>query len=405
MHQRLKYFFFLIFILVVADCKKPYAPPIIVAANNYLVVEGTINSGTDSTFIHLSLTTNLSSKVTVGPVLHAVVTVESDQNNSYQLKEKKNGYYVSAGLNLDNAKKYRLRMIITTVVSSKQYLSDFVPVVNTPPIDSVNFAVAENGVGIYANTHNPKNNTRYYRWDYKETWIFHSAFHSLYKSDGHGIFLRDLLADDIYKCWQSDTSSTIILGSSAKLVSDIIINNPVTFIASSSEKLGTEYSIMVRQYALTGDAYKFWQNLKKNTEQLGGIFDAQPSQISGNIHCVTEPSEPVVGYVSAGTYTTTRIFIRNPQLPRWNTENNYVQCQADTFLYRYTPPGTRDTINQVTPAFNYLNGNNHPKYPLIPINELGLPGQIVPYGYTGSSRECVDCTVRGTNKQPAFWKY
>jgi len=68
---------------ILAGCKKPYNPPAISVTNNYLVIEGVINSGPDSTVIKLSRTVNLSSAVTVNPVLHAILTVESDQNNSY----------------------------------------------------------------------------------------------------------------------------------------------------------------------------------------------------------------------------------------------------------------------------------------------------------------------------------
>ena len=41
--------------------------------------------------------------------------------------------------------------------------------------------------------------------------------------------------------------------------------------------------------------------MQKNAESLGSIFDEQPTQITGNIHSVTNPSEQVIGYVSAGT--------------------------------------------------------------------------------------------------------
>lgn len=406
MGKNLRYLILLIFTVLVIDCKKPYNPPAIVAANSYLVVDGIINSGTDSTTIRLTQTTNLSSKITVSPVLHAVVVVESDLNATYPLKETKNGFYVSAGLNLDNSRKYRLRIITTAINSGKQYVSDFVSVVNSPPIDSINYTLNNDGIAIFSNTHDAKNLTRYYRWDYQETWVFTANFHSHYKSDGYLVTARNFREDDVYKCWRTDTSNTIVLGSSAKLVNDVIVNNPITSIASSSEKLGTKYSILVKQYGLSADAYKFWQNLKKNTEQLGGVFDAQPSQIIGNIHCVTDPSEPVIGYISAGRYSSVRIFIDNAQLPRWSTANPYPLCKVDTFLFRYPVPGTRDTVNQVNIAINYLSkANSNPKDPLIPIEALPVrPGDAVPMGYTGSQRVCVDCTLRGTNKQPAFWK-
>jgi hypothetical protein len=297
-------------------CKKPYNPPAITGNGSYLVVEGVINSGTDSTFIKLSRTVNISSNVTTNPVLNAAVAVESDQNISFPLTETTNGNYISAGLTLDNTRTYRLSIKTS---NNEQYYSDFVPVNITPPIDSVGFDIVTvpiTGIQVYANTHDASNTAKYYRWDYDEAWEFYAKYYSGYISNGTAIVPR---TEDqaITFCYTNDVSSDIVLGSSAKLKQDVIYQTPIVFIASTSEKIEDEYSILLRQYSLTADAYNFWVNLKKNTEQLGSIFDAQPSQVPGNIHCITNLSEPVIGYVSVCTVATKRVFISNRQL-RWS---------------------------------------------------------------------------------------
>jgi hypothetical protein len=394
-----KYFIFFILFALVVTCKKPYNPPAISAPGSYLVVEGVINSGSDSTIIKLSKTVNLSSKTTTNPVLQATVTVESDQNNSYPLTETTKGNYVSGGLNLNNTQKYRLRI---KTADSKEYLSDFVAVLNSPPIDTVSFIPAGNILNIYSGTHDPKNNTRYYRWDYTETWIFHAALQSFFKSNGDTVLQRSS-SDQIYQCWQSDTSSVIVLGSSEKLAQDVIANNLVTSIASTSEKIGTDYSIRLRQYALTSDAYAFWQNLKKNTEQLGSIFDAQPSEISGNIHSVTNPAEPVIGYISVGSTSVKRIFITPRQLPAWLPAPSDLDCMVTSCLYAYFTPAGQGPLNQVDELINFNKGAGPSA--LIPVQAIQPRGSPTILGYTAASRECVDCTLRGTNKQPAYWQY
>jgi len=380
-------------------CRKPYNPPAIASPRSYLVVEGVINSGSDSTFIKLSQTVSLSSTVTVNPVLHAVLTVESDQNAIYPLTETSNGYYASAGLNLDNTRQYRLRI----QTNGEQYLSDFVPVVNSPAIDTVSYNIQSNGVQLNASTHDPKNNTHYYRWSYNETWIFHSDYDSQFMSNGDTVVARPA-NDQIYQCWASDTSSTIVLGSSAALSKDIINNKQITLVASTSEKLGVKYSILVNQYALTGDAYNFWVNLKKNTEQLGSIFDAQPSEINSNIHDITNPSVPVIGFVSVGAVANKRIFITEQQLPRWTPVNPYPDslCDFRTFLFHAPILGTLAFYNQENVYFNYLKNNGAGEL-YIPVDALSRPGGPVT-GHTGALPICVDCTLRGTNIQPGFWR-
>ena len=401
--------------IIAAGCKKPFNPPVISTSNSYLVVEGVINSGSDSTFIKLSRTVKLTDKTATNPELNATVAVEGDQNTSYPLTAIGNGFYASAGLNLNSTHKYRLNIKTS---NGKQYLSDYVDVVNSPPIDSVSYDTQGNlygpGLNIYVNTHDANNKTRYFRWDYQETWQFISAFESVFKSNGDTVLARDMVNDNIYQCWRSDTSSNIVLGSSAKLAQNVITKEPVTFVVSTDEKLSQEYSILVRQYALTSDAYNFYTNLKKNTEQLGSIFDAQPSELSGNIHAVSNPSEPVIGYVSVGSTASQRIFILQRTLPYWKAITPYQNCslasdpefpKSPCCTYVFNNPILGKIINQVDYYINYNSPTFQPggDDPLIPDSAITKPAQPI-QGYTATTLECADCTLRGTNKKPSFWK-
>lgn len=377
-------------LIVPASCKKPYAPTITATNSNYLVVEGIINAGQDSTTIKLSRTVSISDTVVTRSELNAAITVEDDQKSIYPLQEIGNGKYACAALNLDVSHKYRLHII---TAERKEYYSDFEAVKVTPPIDSVGFTVQNNGIQMYVNTHDPNNNTRYYRWDYTETWNFHAKYEAEYKTDGTKLnFLT--AQQQIYTCFASDTSSGILLGSTRSLSQDVIYQSPLTQITSSSEKLETKYSLLVRQYALTNKGYNFWQNLKKNTEQLGSIFDALPSDIQGNIHCVTNPSEPVVGYLSVGTVQQKRIFISASQLPQtWKTTYPY-QCELDTLLYCHPPKCQNDVKLFLLP----LGTTELAVQTLYDINH------IVIIGYIGTDAQCADCTIRGTTTQPIFWR-
>jgi hypothetical protein len=381
----------LFLVIVFIACKKPYNPPAITGNGSYLVVEGTVNSGADSTTIKLSRTVNIASKVTINPELHAVVRVVSDQGVNFPLTETTNGNYVAAGLNLDNSRQYRLTI---KTADNKQYQSDLAPVNITPPIDSIGFNIVNDpvtGIQIYANTHDPTNKIKYFRWDYDEAWAFHGKYVSNYISNGSAIVLRTQ-AQNISVCYTNDVSSDIVLGTSAKLKQDVLYQAPIAFIASTSEKIESDYSILLRQYTLTADAYNFWVNLKKNTEQLGSIFDAQPSQIQGNIHCITNPSEPVIGYISVCTVSSKRIFIPNSELPSWVPTYPY-ECSADTELYCAGPY----CLNNVAKYLIPLSSGS-----LIPTTAIGDPRN--PSGFLASTRVCVDCTLRGSATPPPFFK-
>lgn len=375
-------------------CKKPYLPPVVSASNSFLVVEGVINTSTDSTFIHLSRTVPLSSALSSVPETGAVVTIISDANVTYPVMEKGNGYYVASPINAKTSAKYALKI---NSANGESYQSDFVVAKNSLPIDSVYYKVTGSGVNVYADTHDPGNNSKYYRWDYTETYEYHSAFHtydSLATVPKDTVLLRSF-GGQIYQCWRSDTSTSIILNSSAKLSNDVISQNQLAFIPSTSEKIAGRYSILVKQYVLTPDAYNYYRILQKNTEKLGTIFDAQPAELPGNVHCLSNPNELVIGFVTAGAVAQGRIFIDNRNLPGWQSDNPYASCYLDTDLFKRAIFGTKAFENEVK---EYIYTGIH--YPVANFTNT-FTGAIL--GYTASTPFCVECTVRGTNIRPKFW--
>lgn len=375
-------------IIIVWSCKKPYSPPAVSSDNHYLVVEGVINSGNDSTFITLSRTVKLSDSASTQAVSNFSVVVEDGQGNSYILKPEGNGKYDIGPMPIDASKKYRLHL---NDPAGKEYTSDYVEVRQNPPIDSIGFFPKDNNLQLYVNTHNSANNTRYYRWDYAETWKFRARYPARFIVDADTKKLRLRHPDeDIYVCFTGDNSSNIVLSSTEKLVQDVVSQGIVTTIPGNSEKLGMRYSILLKQYALTKDGYQFWENLRKNTEHLGSIFDAQPTQLQGNIHNINDPAEPVIGFVSITNIQSKRIYINNSQIPQdWVLKYPYDCVSLDSAYYS----APRTGHNQVQDLINDKNS----------VAVVAF-GKFAIEGYLYTSRECADCTLRGRVKQPLFWK-
>jgi hypothetical protein len=380
----------IVLFLTVSGCRKLYFPVVTATDTNVLVVEGVIDPGADSTFIKLSHTVKLTEKTSTQPETGATVTVEG-AGATYSLKEISNGTYASAGLNLDAAKKYHLHIRTRGGVD---YLSDDQPVKITPPIDTLAYEVKTDGVDITSAAHDPRDTTRYYRWEYQETWRFNSMYESKYKVVGDTLLPRlRTEEDEIYRCWGNHGSNVVLLASTAKLQHDVLTKNPIIFIPSTDEKISIRYTIFLKQYALTKEAYYFWTELKKNTESLGSIFDALPSQLSGNIHNTANPTAPVIGYVTISTVTTKRIFIDRDNLPfnpQWRTIYPVFYCEI----------GSAQDPDQF--------GNNTIKSEIIRGPHYALDaffddkGHMKAAGY--GTGECVDCTLRGTNKRPSFWR-
>jgi Domain of unknown function (DUF4249) len=366
-------------ILLFAGCKQIYDPKVEAKNIRLLVVEGFLNSGQGPTSIRLSRTADLKD-TTANPELSARVNVEGENGSNFILTANSNGEYSIPQLTLDNNVRYRLRI---KTIDGREYASGYVSVKYTPPIDSITWQRDNGGLRLYTNAHNLQNDTKYYEWKYEETWEFHSAFYSskLYIWDTARIRILSLAdrkpdgSDDttIYRCWKTLNSTSIILGSTEKLTADIVYL-PVQYIEPRSEKLSVLYSLNLRQYAISHEEYLFLQRMKKNTEQLGSIFDAQPSELAGNIHCLTDPNETVLGYVEITQEQIKRIFIYNSQIADWNYNPGCVLVQIDK---------NPDSIAKYG-------------YDLIPTHE---GGNI----FYASTPQCVDCTIGRTNKKPFFW--
>jgi hypothetical protein len=366
------------------QCKDKYMSPYKSPNVGYLVVEGLI-SGNAPIQYTLSRTLPLPGDTTIPKETGANVQVEGSDNSTFLLTEQGGGIYSSVDTPLLNPQaKYRLRI---HTKEGEDYLSDFVPFRPSPVIDSLNWIYGAAGVTIYANTHDPANAARYYQWNFVETWEYNSAQPADYEYDtaaGEVIFRPD--SSKIYTCWHTDTATSILLGTSIKLAQDVIYRQQVQTLPKNSVQVSKLYSILVYQWALTDSAYNYMSILQKNTESLGSIFDLLPSQLVGNIHCLTKPAEQVVGWVSAGTIQQQRIFIYRYQVPDWQysyscaNPNSVIPLDSEKLRQAFTEDG------------------------LVPLDPHGTPPSPLIDGWIANAKYCIDCRLQGgTTSRPAFW--
>lgn len=367
-------------ITVIVSCKEVYEPNVQSPATGYLVVEGFINSGDSPTVITLSRTTKLVDTIETLYEHGAQVNIESDNNESFPLIEKEDGTYVSGFLLLNNNNKYRVHI---TTSEGKEYTSDFVAVQYTPPVDSITWQLDNGGVQIYANAHDDAGKAKYFRWKYAETWEFHSPFLQtvFYSIDPQTHLAQGVYSGTadttIYKCWKSQSSSRIILATTEKLGADKIYQ-PLRYVEPQGEELSVLYYMDLKQYTLSKPAYDFYQKLKKNTEQLGSIFDAQPSELEGNIHCLNNPDEIVIGYIDVTQEQEKKVFIKHEDLPiPWLPQ---------------IPCSEQKIENDAVDFYPYL----------IPTRVAELMGVSIK-SYYAADPICVDCTLRGSNVKPSYW--
>ena len=391
-----------------AACRERYGLPLEASREGLLVVEGNILNG-DTTKIRRSRTSPISERTLI-PETGANVQIEGDDNSVYHLAEAEPGLYKSDFLTLNNANRYRLKI----QAKSNEYESEWLDVISTAEIDSVIWE-RNNGVKIAVSSHGTPDDSRYYKWDYDEVWEFHADYESrayfTYVVDENGIrhfqnmdVTRDgitynsyieaycqpygeCINDTMYYCWKYNSSSNINIGSTAAL-SDNSILAPIRSIEDNGFELSYLYSILVKQTGLSPQGYEFYRILEGNTESLGTIFDAQPSEMKTNLKCVTNPNEVVIGFIDATSVKSKRIFISIRQLRDWHNFDGY-DC-TDTMSTRGR------TIEQAV-SEAIVSG----KVPLTITINPNPPHQIV--GFTMANRYCADCRMRGVHKKPDFW--
>jgi len=135
------------------------------------------------------------------------------------------------------------------------------------------------------------------------------------------------------------------------------------------------YSLLVKQYALTESAYSYWEQLRINSNEQGGLYSKQPLAIKGNLRNVKHPDQPVLGFFSASSMKSKRIFIRN-------VEDLVLDFES------YCTPEENLNFKDVTPQ----------EYPLYFL--------ITGHGLYGLSLACYDCIyMGGVNIKPSYWPY
>jgi hypothetical protein len=366
--------------LALASCVDRYTPNVPPAAQTNLVVDGFINPQGRSV-IKLGRTFSVNTKSTAPPETRAQVVIQDDAGRRYPLAESPAGTYSSAALVLDANRQYQVRI---TTAQGRDYASDALPPVSTPPIDTLTWQLTpQQGAQIYLSTQATSTAARYYRWEYEETHQFTALYQSAleYIASSNSVESRPN-EHQIFTCWHTEPSTAILQSNSASLSQNAITNYPLLLVLPDV-RLRYGYSLLVRQYAETQAEYDYWERLRKSTENLGTVNDPLPARVTGNVHALADASEPVLGYVGVHSGTEKRLYIDGAQFPTPRPESVFIDP-----IYTPCDPPLRAGF---TPFYlqQFRDGF------LIPIVLTNGP-------YVGPP-SCVDCRLHGTNIKPSFW--
>ena len=361
---------------MMAGCLDPYTPPKSKGDSRFLVIDGVVNTTEGSATVKISRAVSLDNEVLSDPVAGAAVQILDDADAAVTLFAEDVGVY-KAYFPFRSGSRYRVQVDL----DGKTYESEPATMVSNVPVDSLRYEAGEDALRVRVYAHDETGNgDRYFRYSYDATYEYRSPYASLYTFNGGVPEYREP-GDDIYSCWTTRPSSRILLASTEGLDRPVVAGLAIEEIPKGDKRLWFRYSLLVRQHALDEAAYLYWSRLKDVSQSLGGLFDPVPFSVQGNIRCVSDPDEQVLGYFSGGEVEEKRITIANTNLPLGYYQSGIGDCTES-----YVRIAELESIANRSVL-------------LTRADYLGI--FIIGYFYT--SPVCGDCRFGGgTNQRPPF---
>jgi hypothetical protein len=378
--------------LLAASCVSDYNASLPASDMELIYIDGTIIANTTSTFYitkGFPLNDNpFSSYIEDIYVYNATLTLIGDDGYQSQpaIYQAGGAYLLPVG-DLDDNVAYGIRI----ECDGEVYQSELAPPLRTPPIDSVSWRQNEvfGPVSFHISTHDDTDKAHFFAWNYTEDWEIYALYPTtiFYDPEVDTCYIDE--SHPYLYCWKSDISSQFLAGSTESLRESRIINRKIFEYPSGDDRFSVVYSVMVYQRATSKAAYEYNQSVDRLNTEMGGLFTPQPSELTGNITCTTDPSKRVMGYVEAvQNVTSYRLFLRSGQLRRIP-------------LFGYSNCDTRDgeTGGLPIPAeygIFYRAGYRPAEV------EYDIHGNFHPSIW--ALQTCTDCRARGGNKnKPSFW--
>ena len=392
----------LLLLIILFGCTEPY----LLQTSNFeeaLVIEASITNELKKQQIKLSKTYRLEEN---GPafVENADVTIEDDLGNLYPFIEGDEIYESENAFEAIPGRKYKL----TIVTNGKVYTSTQETLTKINPIEDVevrDLTIADvRGAEIRVKAFDPTNSSKYYRYEYEETYKIIAPKWLPYTATVNTITKDLIFTPRTYEartCYSTVKSTEILLHSTSDLSQDRV-DHKVRFIPVDNPIIMHRYSILVKQYIQNLESYTYYNTLKTISGSDGILSQNQPGFFSGNITCTNNPNEKVVGFFDVSSVSSQRIFFNFEDIFPGTVQPGYFYDCYDNCDYPdpLSCPGAYDYCFDVAP-FTSCKGN-------IVENTLNIIPQ--PYLYFSGPnplylipQPCGDCTTFSSNVVPPFW--
>lgn len=313
------------------------------------------------------------------PLSNCIVKIIDNHNNEFKLDEYKFGQY-RVWIGKEYLKAGNSYMVSVLTSSGVEIVSDFDLMPECPEIDSIYYhrkdypttdpAKIIQGIQFYVDFDRKKTNSHYYRWEIDETWEHHAVYPRTIYLDKNGRMQNSFPPDySMFICYTTERIKKIFTLSTKNIVQDKITMSPLHVVDNLSQRLTFCYSILVNQYSLSESAFRYWDQLRINTTEQGGLYSTQPLRIKGNLRNKSNSDIVVLGFFAAsGSTKPKRIIVRNVE--------NFIVYE----------PNCIDPLAMISYPYRYF---------------INIDGKIY-----GLFDDCVECFyMSGSVNKPDFWPY
>jgi len=372
--------------LILATCVEPFEIESI-GLEDLLVVEAFLSDEQKEHRVVLTRTAEID-QFNFSPETGATIRIVEEGGPTVLLIESEEGIYLTpSDFGGTVGSNYSLEIQTT---DGGEYASTWVSLKSTPRIDSIygrfvptGSERGRRGIQFLLDTHDPGSQTHFYRWDWEETFEIRTPLNSKFDwIEGNLVLRREIPVD---RCFASSSSADILIKSTEALQSDIVTEFPLNFVPGGRGDIKVKYSLLVRQYSLSKDAFLFWEGLRVQNETQGSLFDVQPASVIGNIRSLTDENEVVLGFFDASQVSTARRFFTPEDFisQGFIPPGDNVNCQLDTVAINEIGVYMQSLINSPTPREIY---------------DVAIDQFLV------APRFCTDCSDRGDVNIPDFWE-
>jgi hypothetical protein len=368
-----------------SSCIRSYEPEILAADEMKYVVSGTVTDEDGTQTVNVSITSPVS-KPQYNPVTGCSVTILDDRGHAFPMEDAGNGDYRNS-IDLSFLQPGVAFRIEVMTPQGDLIRSDFDTLTRGPEVDSLywirelkqvnNAGTMVDGIQFYLDLHAAPTDSRYYRWEAIETWEYHTPYPLEWYYDGT---IHHTVPPDSSKmiCWRTVRIPDIYTLTTDNLAENRYDEYRLHYVNNLTTKLAYGYSVLVRQFALSREAFTYYENLRFNSNPDGGLYERQPLAIQGNMHNLSRPEKNVLGFFAASASRSKRIFVYPiPDLPLMYN----VPCD---------PTILRNGLKVIKP-------NDYPAY---------LQGNSETYFLVWMENECVDCQkLGGSLVKPDFWPF